>query len=164
MKTLIPSLFLLTACGSAAALPAESESTTTSTTIQLDFPTTTTAPTTTIPQVERTIPPLDAPADSLCPHWYNTAKDAGWAASEWERLDFVLWRESRCDPEVHNTLDPAGGSYGGVQVNGFWCRKPTSWLRTEDVLDDCTDLFEPAIAMRAALAIWHRSGWRAWGF
>jgi hypothetical protein len=160
MKRLIPSLIMLTSCGSAAALPPVTTTPETTTTV----PPTTTSTTTTTTVALVTTTTITAPADSHCPHWYGIALDAGWPESEWARLDYVLWRESRCDAEVHNKLDPATGSYGGVQINGFWCRKTTSWLRTENVLDDCTDLFQPATAMRAALAIWHRSGWVAWGF
>lgn len=162
MKRLLPSLMLLASCGGTVvaqqAAPTTSSSTTTTTTTTTTIaPTTTTAaPTTT------TLPP--APVGSLCPSWYNTAQAAGWTDQEWERLDYIIWRESRCNPDSHNTLDPSGGSYGGVQINGFWCRKHTSWLRLEQVLNDCTDLFDPVINMRAALAIWNRSGWTAWGF
>jgi hypothetical protein len=65
-----------------------------------------------------TVRPWQAPAGSKCPQWYGTARLAGWPAHEWERLDYVMWRESRCDPSVLND-NPSTGDYSIslLQVN-----------------------------------------------
>jgi hypothetical protein len=123
-------------------------------------PTTTTTTTTTVP----------APT-GRCAEWQHTATAAGWTVDQWERLDYILWRESRCLPDVHNDTDPNSGSYGLAQINGFWCRpsryNPDGWLQAQGVLNHCTDLYDPATNLTAARAIWDYAedrgcGWSPW--
>lgn len=119
--------------------------------------------TTTIPSV---------PNGLLCPEYYNLAKEVGWPEDQLERLDYVMWRESRCDPSVHNKKDPAGGSRGLIQINGFWCRPNRftdhGFLQDNDVLVNCDQLFDPHINLSAGLAIYnygleeHGCGWGPW--
>jgi hypothetical protein len=117
-----------------------------------------------------TLPPIPQGLD--CPDYYNLAKEVGWPEDQLDRLDFVLWRESRCDPSVHNTKDPAGGSRGLIQINGYWCRKntynPDGFLQARGVLNTCEDLFDPETNLKAGLAIYnygleeHGCGWGPW--
>lgn len=107
-----------------------------------------------------------------CPELVDVALTVGWAAEHLNRLDKVLWRESRCQPTAHNATDPNGGSHGVSQVNGFWCRpnrySPTGWLQAQGVLERCADLYKPATNLMAALAIFQYSldrngcGWSPW--
>ncbi len=109
------------------------------------------------------------PMMDRCPQWQTIALEQGWPADEQllNTLDRVIYRESRCDPTQHNPDDPMGGSHGLTQLNGFWCRPtqywPDGWLQTHDELATCDDLYDPATNLRAALLIWHNSGWGPWG-
>lgn len=120
-------------------------------------------------------PPVSVQAAGVayrCPELIDTALSVGWADEHADRLDTVLWRESRCQPEAHNATDPNGGSHGASQVNGFWCRPsrffPAGWLQTQGILTDCSDLYDPATNLLAALAIFRYSqerngcGWSPW--
>ena len=141
------------------------------------------APTvTTIPHY----PPLTAPPvpptppttlvsispNAQCSQWWELATESGWKYEDLARLDGLLWRESRCDPSQHNPSDPNGGSYGLMQVNGFWCLPsryyPAGYLQTLGILQTCPDLYEPSVAFTAGLAIYSYSleqngcGWKPW--
>lgn len=102
----------------------------------------------------------------ICPQWHQTALDAGWPQEQLSKLSYVMYRESRCNPESHNPDDPNGGSNGLVQINQFWCRPsrywPDGWLQAQGVLTSCDQLFDPTINLTAALAIWYNSGWSPW--
>ena len=55
-----------------------------------------------------------------CPQWEAEAIAQGWPLDQLDRLDHVMWRESRCLPEAHNGADPTEyGSRGLMQINGF---------------------------------------------
>jgi hypothetical protein len=127
--------------------------------------------TTTTTTTTTTVPVFEPDPDALCPEWHETALEAGWDEDELDRLDYVLWRESRCLPEVHNPTDPNSGSYGLSQVNGFWCNpsryNPDGWLQAQGVLQHCTDLHDPVINLTAARAIYRYAqdrgcGWSPW--
>lgn len=66
-------------------------------------PTTSTAP----PAPATTLPP---PAQTArCPQWWDLAQLAGWTWAELDRaLDLIMWRESRCLPEVRSSTDDSG--------------------------------------------------------
>ena len=108
----------------------------------------------------------------LCPLWRDLAVTVGWDADVVTELGYVLWRESRCDPTVHYDGDPNGGSYGLMQVNGFWCKPnrytDVGWLQQLGVLETCTDLYDPSTNLTAAWEIYqyaqrtHGNGWRPW--
>lgn len=129
----------------------------------LSAPATAPAPTTTL---VRTSP------DAHCSQWWQLATESGWDTEDLARLDLLLWRESRCDPSQHNPADPNGGSYGLMQINGFWCLPsryyPAGYLQTLGILQTCTDLYEPSVAFTAGLAIYSYSveengcGWKPW--
>ena len=62
--------------------------------------------------------------------------------------------------------DPNGGSYGIMQINGFWCLPnsnwPIGWLQAHGILATCDDLFNATINLQAARAIQSLSGWQPW--
>ena len=109
--------------------------------------------------------PVEVPASALCPQWWQTAVDVGWRKSLLPTLDYLMWRESRCLPDQHNTKDPVGGSRGLVQVNGFW----TPWLVSKGIVKRSEGLFGPKRNLRAALAIYnyadarYDNGFGPWG-
>ena len=90
-----------------------------------------------------------------CPQWEAEAIAQGWPLDQLDRLDHVMWRESRCLPEAHNGADPPKyGSRGLMQINGFWV------YRLEL---DADRLYEPAYNLRVALLAYSSSGWSPWG-
>ena len=105
-------------------------------------------------------------AHNRCGQWWGLAQDIGWEAKDMPTLDYIMWRESRCDPTQHNTTLNADGStdIGLTQINDrSWCL-PTRWypegyLQTVGVLTKvgCTELFDPAINLKAAKALYDYS-------
>lgn len=93
-----------------------------------------------------------------CGQWYDLAVSVGWPKEEWPTLSYVLHRESRCNIDSHNKMDPSSGSRGLMQINGYWCRpskySKNGWLQDRGILTTCDDLFNPEINLRAGLAIW----------
>ena len=122
-----------------------------------------------------TVPP--PPADAHCPQWWATAREAGWTDDLLPTLDYVLWRESRCQPEVHNTtLNKDGSSdLGLTQINDrSWCLAtrwyPNGYLQTVGALSTvgCEQLFDPYLNLVSAKAIYdyalehNGNGWQPW--
>jgi len=109
-------------------------------------------------------PQIAIPSSAKCPQWWDNAVEAGWLRKNLVTLDFVMWRESRCDASAFNPNDPNGGSRGLVQVNGFW----TPYLRSRGVLKRSEGLFNPDVALRSALEIFnygeerYGNGWGPW--
>lgn len=109
-----------------------------------------------------------------CPQHHVAALNAGWPVSDLQRLDYIMWRESRCETNAHNRADPQGGSRGLTQINGFWCRRnryepnPAGFLGKFEVLSRCEDLFDPETNLLAARVIYTyqvwsgRCGWLPW--
>ena len=119
-----------------------------------------------IPTTTATTQP-DAPK-TLCEQVFDTAKAIGWPADQLGMLVAIAQRESRCQPDAFNPNDPNGGSYGIMQINGFWCQPsrywPNGYLQAYGLLTSCADLYDRETNLRAALAIYRYSnGWRAWG-
>ena len=105
---------------------------------------------------------------TLCEQVFDTAKAIGWPADQLGMLVAIAQRESRCQPDAFNASDPNGGSYGIMQINGFWCQPsrywPNGYLQAHGLLTKCTDLYYRETNLRSALAIYRYSnGWRAWG-
>ena len=103
-----------------------------------------------------------------CDAVYSMARHIGWPVDQLGMLVAVAQRESRCQADAFNAKDPNGGSYGIMQVNGFWAKKttayPNGYLQTMGVLTQVEQLFDLETNLRAALAIYQYSnGWRAWG-
>lgn len=123
-------------------------------------------PTTTVGQITVTQSSLPTTI-ATCDDAVNLARQVGWPEDELDTLAVVMLRESRCTPTAHNVDDPHGGSYGLTQINGFWCQPnsawPMGWLQVQDVgVTECGELYIPEANLRAALAIWHNSGWGPW--
>lgn len=134
-------------------------STTTSTTSTTSTSTTTT--TTTI------VPDWDV-NNYRCAEWYDTAITAGWTQDYWPMLSRVIYKESRCNHDSFNPNDPAGGSYGLTQINGYWCTpnkyNPTGYLQARGIINTCQDLFDPLTNLLAAREIFSRHhSWSPWG-
>ena len=116
-------------------------------------------------------------AHARCGQWWGLAQDSGWHADSMPTLDYIMWRESRCDPTQHNTTRNKDGStdIGLTQINDrSWCL-PTRWypngyLQSVGVLSKvgCDELFDPATNLKAAKAIhdYHQQqgqrGFEAW--
>ena len=94
------------------------------------------------------------------------AVSLGWPPDELETLMSVVNAESACYPWAHNLSDPNGGSYGLLQINGFWCLPsryyPMGYLQEAGILSTCDDLFNATVNLRAGLAVLAQSGWHAW--
>ena len=101
-----------------------------------------------------------------CGDVVGLAASLGWPVGELDTLRRVANAESRCMSWAHNANDPNGGSYGIMQINGFWCIPnrywPTGWLQAHGIVSTCDDLYSATANLQAALAIWHNSGWQAW--
>lgn len=126
---------------------------------------------------ETTTTTVPVPSDALCPQWWPLAIEAGWTLDLLPTLDYVMWRESRCLPDQHNTtLNKDGSSDMGLtQVNDrSWCLGtrwyPKGYLQTIGVLNyvGCNELFDPYTNLKAAKAIYDYSlrendaGWQPW--
>jgi hypothetical protein len=103
---------------------------------------------------------------ATCDDALQLALDLGFPADQLGTLDLVIYRESRCTPTAHNLDDPNGGSYGLTQINGFWClpntQWPIGWLQQKGIINQCSDLFNATLSLRATLAIYNNSGWAPW--
>ena len=103
--------------------------------------------------------------NAKCPQWWHLASSVGWSAKNLKKLDKIMWRESRCDLYQVNRKDPNRGSWGLMQVNGFW----VDYLSSRGILERLRDLQDPSINLRSALAIYnyadakHGNGWGPWG-
>jgi hypothetical protein len=96
----------------------------------------------------------------------SLAVSLGWPQNELATLMSVVEAESGCYPWAHNVGDPNGGSYGLMQINGFWCLPnryyPLGYLQELGLLSNCDDLFNATVNLRAGLAVLAQSGWHAW--
>jgi hypothetical protein len=88
-------------------------------------------------------------------------------------VDYIMWRESRCNASAINKNDPNGGSLGLFQINKFWCKpnrySKKGFLQEAGVLTKCADLYNPIISGKAMMAIYnygdnrYGDGWGPWG-
>ena len=150
IASIIGSLWALTAfLGVARSLPEPSEMPPVEVVVPASVPITTTTITTI----------------ATCDDALQLALDLGFPADQLATLELVLHRESRCLPHAFNPNDP-GGSYGISQINSFWCLPnsnwPIGWLQEKGILEECSDLFNATIALRATHAIYLNSGWSPW--
>jgi hypothetical protein len=90
------------------------------------------------------------------------AVNLGWPVSEYATLAKVIQRESNGIAIAHNSKDPMSGSYGLMQINGFWCKGKNSFLQKAGLITSCEMLLDPQINLRAGLIIFTRSGWSPW--
>ena len=90
------------------------------------------------------------------------AVNLGWPVSEYDNLVKVITRESNGIAIAYNSKDPMTGSYGLMQINGFWCKGANSFLQKAGLLTSCQMLLDPQVNLRAGLIIFNRSGWSPW--
>jgi hypothetical protein len=88
-------------------------------------------------------------------------------------VDYIMWRESRCNASAINKQDPNGGSLGLFQINKFWCKpnrySKRGFLQQAGVLTKCAELYNPIVSANAMMAIYdyandrYGDGWGPWG-
>jgi hypothetical protein len=115
------------------------------------------------------------PKTAKCPQHWNTARAAGWAEEDLMTLDFIMNRESRCQPKAHNTTLNRNKSqdYGLTQINDrSWCLPSryhkAGYLQGLGIIEYCKDLLKPLVNLTAAKALYDYSkktgsGFRPWG-
>lgn len=89
------------------------------------------------------------------------------------QVDYIMWRESRCNASTINRDDPNGGSLGLFQINRFWCipnrYTKQGFLQDAGVLTKCKELYNPEVAAKAFMAIYdyadnlYGDGFGPWG-
>ena len=112
-------------------------------------------PTTTIPPVVI----VEVSDDTECQQWLQTALEAGWPNDRkiLDRLGFVMWRESRCQP----TAD-SGPDHGLTQINQIH----TQWIT--DLGWTLEEMKDPAKNLRFAWLLYSgreangQCGWTPW--
>ena len=143
MKRLLLLLVLCACSGTTTVTTTTSYPTTTSTTSTTVITTTTSTTSTTTTTVVRT---------GYCPQWHELALSVGWPEEELPTLDKVMWRESRCTPDVYSH-----SNYGLTQINQIhqdWVRE-LGWNYPDD-------LYDPAKNLRFAYLLWADDGWKHW--
>ena len=126
-----------------------------------------------IPTTPTTVPVTTLP-DTPCAEWYPLFIEAGWPAENWERASLILFRESRCQPQAYNNRSHDIGLW---QINArSWCQPnkynphPAGYLGNLGLIASCEDLYDPAVNMKSALALFVYSemrngpgmGWHPW--
>lgn len=137
-----------------AAPPTTTEATTT----------TSTPPTTQAPPVEVRVEAPPAPHPQVAPPdgcWMDLARQVGWPEETLGHLNYIIQRESRCDPTAYanrpSTLD---NSRGLLQINSFGSLDGV--VRRLCGIDP-EQLFDPAINLTCGLAYYRNAGWSPWG-
>ena len=106
-----------------------------------------------------------------CDDLVSLAASVGWPIKHLQTLKEIARRESgvTCAPTAFNADDPNGGSYGSLQINGYWCLPNTYWpigyLQAHGLVESCDDLFNATTNLRSALAIFYETGsdFSPWG-
>lgn len=116
---------------------------------------------------------LEAGTVRLCPSQSRVVHAISKKIGGWKKIDYIMWRESRCNPRAVNPKDPYGGSLGLFQINQFWCKPSKSTgdgiLVEWNILDNCNELHKPQVSARAFVAIYkyvenhYGDGWIPWG-
>ena len=141
-----------------------------------DPPATTSTSSTTSSTTTTTFVPALLPVDHVCYDWLPMLLEAGWPADPdiLATALTIMWRESRCQPDA---LNERSHDIGLWQINArSWCRPnkynahPAGWLGGQGIISNCDDLYDPAINMRSAFAMYKYSedkngpgmGWWPW--
>ena len=93
-----------------------------------------------------------------CHDYVDLAREVGWSKAERANVMRIMTRESKCFARAWNKKDPAGGSYGLMQINGG----NVKWAIGLGLITKADDLFIPRRNLKVALALWKRYGWRPW--
>ena len=124
------------------------------------------------PFLEASPEPLAAPETSVpapvgyCPPVYSLALSEGFTEAEAALLDRIAFLESRCFFDIIGDRN-LGDSYGVLQIHtNTWCEPsrywPDGYLQAALILESCVELFDPAIAVKAARAIYLVGGFEQW--
>ena len=113
------------------------------------------SPTTTIAPVVI----VEVSDDTKCQQWLQTALEAGWPNDRkiLDRLGFVMWRESRCQPDADS-----GPDHGLTQINQIH----TQWIT--DLGWTLEEMKDPAKNLRFAWLLYSgreangQCGWTPW--
>ena len=113
------------------------------------------SPTTTIAPVVI----VEVSDDTECQQWLQTALEAGWPNDRkiLDRLGYVMWRESRCQPEADS-----GPDHGLTQINQIH----TQWIT--DLGWTLEEMKDPAKNLRFAWLLYSgreangQCGWTPW--
>ena len=97
--------------------------------------------------------------DTKCQQWLQTALEAGWPNDRkiLDRLGYVMWRESRCQPEADS-----GPDHGLTQINQIH----TQWIT--DLGWTLEEMKDPAKNLRFAWLLYSgreangQCGWTPW--
>jgi hypothetical protein len=117
--------------------------------------TTTTTTTTTLPDFSGVdFVQLARNTYGKCGEFHDTAISVGWPEEEWENLQHIMWRESRCTVDAWN-----GHDAGLTQINQIH----TKWLNQMG-FSHPDDMFDPEKNLLFAYRLWEGSGWRPWRF
>ena len=93
-----------------------------------------------------------APDGSKCPQHYAAAMQAGWSPEQWPKVDFIIWRESRCNPRAYNGRG-RDNSFGLMQLN---MKAHKSWVGPF-VGWDFSVLYDPMTNLAFAKALYDRA-------
>jgi hypothetical protein len=115
-------------------------------------------------RLEPTLAQRQTPAGESCPGWLDIAYEVGWPQEQLPMVAAIIYFESRCIADIKGDK---GKSFSLMQIHTpSWCRPnrywPTGWLQAQGILTHCNELMDPAINLRAGLAIWQYGGWRQW--
>ena len=102
-----------------------------------------------------------------CPEFEQMAREVGFPKSQLRVVSYLMWKESRCQPDAFNKRDPKGGSRGLLQINGVWTKK----LQKDGIINSVDDLYKPRVNLEAGYYVWSywvnntwdSFGWRPWG-
>ena len=102
---------------------------------------------------------VEVSEDTKCQQWLQTALEAGWPNERkvLDRLGFVMWRESRCQPDADS-----GPDHGLTQINQIH----TQWIT--DLGWTLEEMKDPAKNLRFAWLLYSgreangQCGWTPW--
>lgn len=107
-------------------------------------------------------PSVEETPAGRCTEWSGIARSEGFSEAAIATLEEILYLESRCQPGIVGD-ENYGGSYGIAQIHTpTWCKPskywPEGYLQAHGIVMTCDDLFDPAIAIRAAKTIYDYAG------
>jgi hypothetical protein len=121
---------------------------------------------------------LPIPEWVKCKEYFGELNAIGFEGADLKKADSIMFRESRCFAQAHNSDDPTTingvkGSLGLFQINLFWISQTTAYPKgfLQTVLNKNIKpkhLFDPELNILAAKAIFDYNqslggcGWTAW--
>ena len=102
-----------------------------------------------------------------CQQWLQTALQAGWPNERkvLDRLGFIMWRESRCEPDACSTSDKGRQCRDYGLIQGNWSAHHEWW---EDLGIAPEQMFDPHTNLRWAWLLYSgreangQCGWQPW--